>query len=378
MKTINLIGDVGYEITGDYIRRNVDFNSSEPLRVLVNSPGGYVSDAIEIYNLFKSYKGEVEFVILAYAASAMSYIIMSGAKITAFKNSVFMAHNVWSAAVGDSDELARAAQIAAGLTNVVADAYIPRLGTDKADILARMKNEIWLIGWEQMTEAGLIDNVIESVDGLGVPADIEKTIKSELALAGDLKNIVQMKLAQSQRRMKQDEQSSLERAAAYLPTESQRDNTPAEINPHMEEGMNLQDFLKSNPEAKAEYDNILQTAEAKGSEKTNEAIAALAADRERLAKILELEGVELSETAAKAIAGEMSVESYMEEELKRQKGLRAEGKDKNPFGRLVAKQTPKEQDPKGAALAADNLVDFEAKAREAAKKAMGVNNEHRI
>lgn len=368
MKTINLIGDVGYEITGDYIRRNVDFNSYEPLRVLVNSPGGYVSDAIEIYNLFKSYKGEVEFVILAYAASAMSYIIMSGAKITAFKNSVFMAHNVWSAAVGDSDELARAAQIAAGLTNVVADAYIPRLGTDKADILARMKNEIWLIGWEQMTEAGLIDNVIESVDGLGVPADIEKTIKSELALAGDLKNIVQMKLAQSQRRMKQDEQSSLERAAAYLPAESQRDNPPAEINPHMEEGMNLQDFLKSNPEAKAEYDALLQAAEASGNDKAS---MTLQTDRERLAKILELEGVELSETAAKAIAGEMSVESYMEEELKRQKGLRAEGKDKNPFGRLVAKQTPQEQDQDGAEMAADNLVDFEAKAREAAKKAMG-------
>lgn len=369
MKTINLIGDVGYEITGDYIRRNVDFNSSEPLRVLVNSPGGYVSDAIEIYNLFKSYKGEVEFVILAYAASAMSYIIMSGAKITAFKNSVFMAHNVWSAAVGDSDELARAAQITAGLTNVVADAYIPRLGTDKADILARMKNEIWLIGWEQMTEAGLIDNVIESVDGLGVPADIEKTIKSELALAGDLKNIVQMRLAQSQRRMKQDEQSSLERAAAYLNLEPHREEKPAENNnPITEEKMNLQDLLKSNPEAKAEYDALLLGAESSGYDKAS---MTLQTDRERLAKILELEGVELSETAAKAIAGEMSVESYMEEELKRQKGLRAEGKDKNPFGRLVAKQTPKEQDQDGAKMAADNLVDFEAKAREAAKKAMG-------
>ena len=132
--------------------------------------------------------------------------------------------------------------------------------------------------------------------------------------------------------------------------------------------MNLQDLLKSNPEAKAEYDALLLGAESSGYDKAS---MTLQADRERLAKILELEGVELSETAAKAIAGEMSVESYMEEELKRQKGLRAEGKDKNPFGRLVAKQTPKEQDPKGAEGAADNLVDFEAKAREAAKKAMG-------
>lgn len=132
--------------------------------------------------------------------------------------------------------------------------------------------------------------------------------------------------------------------------------------------MNLQEFIKSNPEAKAEYDALLQAAEASGNDKAS---LTLMADRERLAKILELEGVELSETAAKAIAGEMSVESYMEEELKRQKGLRDKNADKNPFGKLVAKQTPKEQDPDGAKMAADNLVDFEAKAREAAKKVMG-------
>ncbi len=371
MKILNLIGDVGYEITADYIRRNVDFNSTEPLRVLVNSPGGYVSDAIEIYNLFRSYKGELEFVILAYAASAMSYIIMAGNKITAFKNSIFMAHNVQMGVIGDADEIARAAQIAAGLNNVIADAYIPRLGKAKPDILAKMKNEYWLIGWEQMTEAGLIDNVVESIDGLGVPAETQRVIESEIGQPAELKNLVQLKLRQAQLRMKQDDKTGLERAAAFLNLEPHSADEPVdENNSNTEVKMNLQDFINSNPEAKAEYEANLQNAEAKGS---SAASSALAADRERLAKILELEGVQLSETAAQAISGEMSVETYMEQELKRQKGLRDEAKNKNPFAALVPKQTPQAQDPEGAKAqaAADNLDEFEAKAREQIKKQFG-------
>ena len=71
--------------------------------------------------------------------------------------------------------------------------------------------------------------------------------------------------------------------------------------------------------------------------------------------------------AAQAIAGDMSVESYMEAELLRQKGIREQKQQNaNPFTALVAKPTPKYQDPGSVPPApADDLTAFEAKARSA-------------
>ena len=136
MKTMYLSGIVGYEITADNIRSQINEGSQEKLQVIVNSPGGFVIDAFEIYNIFSSYKGEVEFVINGMAASAMSYIIMSGDTISAFKNSIFMAHRAQAIGIGDADEIQREADIARAMDNVLAEAYSTRMQKSKEEILS--------------------------------------------------------------------------------------------------------------------------------------------------------------------------------------------------------------------------------------------------
>ena len=61
------------------------------------------------------------------AASAMSYIIMSGDKISAFKNSIFMAHRAQAIGIGDADEIQRAADIATAMDNVLSEAYSKKM-----------------------------------------------------------------------------------------------------------------------------------------------------------------------------------------------------------------------------------------------------------
>lgn len=102
--------------------------------------------------------------------------------------------------------------------------------------------------------------------------------------------------------------------------------------------MNLQDFLKANPEAEAEYKSDLLSAEAKGKAE------AVALDRTRIVNILELAGAKLSEPAIKALGDGMDDKEYAVEELKRQKDIRAKD-DKNIFASLAVAQTPKEQSP---------------------------------
>ena len=161
MKTMYLSGIVGLDITADDIRAQMNGASKEKWQIIVNSPGGFVIDAFEIFNIFSTYNGEIEFVINGMAASAMSYIIMSGDKISAFKNSIFMAHRAQAIGIGDADEIQREADIARAMDNVLSEAYSKKMKKPKEEILSEMKNEIWLIGWEALTNAGIIDNVID-------------------------------------------------------------------------------------------------------------------------------------------------------------------------------------------------------------------------
>ena len=121
MKTISLTGTIGIDITAENLKEKIDINSKEKLQVVVNSWGGFVVDAFAMYNIFYDYAGEVEFVLNGAAASAMSYLIMSGAKISAYKNSIFMGHRVQTFAIGDADILKTEAQIAEAMDNVIAE-----------------------------------------------------------------------------------------------------------------------------------------------------------------------------------------------------------------------------------------------------------------
>jgi ATP-dependent Clp protease protease subunit len=350
MKTIYLSGVVGWDITADRIREQADMKSQEKLRVIVNSPGGYVDDAFEIYDLFQTYKGEIEFVIMAYAASAMSYIVMSGDKISAFKNSIWMAHKVQSIAIGDDDDMFREGNISKGMNNILAEAYAKRLSGSREEILAKMKNEIWAIGWEQLIDAGLIDNVIDNPEELEIP-DIKEDEKEELFLsvtdnieteklfaAAKTKVIaVQNKIRKDEERMKE----SIQKAAAFI-----KDLNPVkpENNKKLEANMNLQEFLKANPDAKAEFDEALRAAredgQALGSADVN-------AERQRIFNMLRDSGTAVTKELADAINQGTPDLEFARAELQRQRAKR-DKTDGIDFGTLVVNQTPGEQDKKTA------------------------------
>lgn len=347
MKTIYLKGDVGFEITAENVLKQIDIKSTEKLRVVVNSPGGFVFEAFEIYNIFKSYKGKIEMVLMPYAASAASYIVMAGDTISAFKNSIWMAHRVSSIAIGDADEMMREAEIMQSLENVIIEAYQSRIAMSKDEMKAAMKNEMWLIGWEQLTERGMIDNIIDDIAEIELPdeeiEDAEKSVKE--SEAENFQSFLKMRIAKSESRMKSDNEkikNMYERVAAKL------EITPEKIpddNNIQGDKMNLQDFLKSNPEAMAEYNQALETAKASGADGVQ---AQIQADRERLAKILKLENAKISAAAESAIIGETPVVDYLEAKLLEQENIRT-GAKKSPFSEIVANQTPAEQDKVGAA-----------------------------
>ena len=359
MKTMYLSGIVGLDITADDIRTQMNGASKEKWQIIVNSPGGFVIDAFEIFNIFSTYNGEIEFVINGMAASAMSYIIMSGDKISAFKNSIFMAHRAQAIGIGDADEIQREADIARAMDNVLSEAYSKKMKKPKEEILSEMKNEIWLIGWEALTNAGIIDNVIDSADEINIPDEEKKQeimfIDSELAKCGEpeKKKKAQLKILECQNRMSRDVEriSRNKNKAAALLQDLTPVEKPVEENITTEEQMNLQEFLKSNPEAEAEYNKALQSAEQKGIDSVQ---ANFTSDRKRIANILELSGVKLPDSTIEAIENNIDEGEFAKQELMRQKEIRAKS-DTSVFAniRIDSAQTPATQAPAVVAQADD-------------------------
>jgi len=207
MKTIYMKGVIGYDITSEKLLQMINPNSTEKLQILINSSGGSVIEAFEIYNILVNYKGQIEFVILPYAASAASYITMAGDKISAFKNSIWMAHRVTTVAIGDADDMQLQADIMRAIENIIIEAYQKRLKFTKEEMKEKLKNEIWYIGWEQLAESGIIDNVIESTDELYIEEsykdDINKSI--EEAATTNAKQLVMMRMKKIDSQLKQSE-----------------------------------------------------------------------------------------------------------------------------------------------------------------------------
>jgi ATP-dependent protease ClpP protease subunit len=162
-KVIALSGDVGWEITAKKIREELKSAKGKDVEFHVNSPGGFVFDAFEIYNVIRAYKGKTEARITGFAASAASYIVLAADKVTAHENAVYMIHNAWNLAIGDHNDMRKVANTLEGLSNILAKAYAKKTGKDVDAIKSFMDNDTYFFGDEMQVE-GFVDEMIEAAD----------------------------------------------------------------------------------------------------------------------------------------------------------------------------------------------------------------------
>ena len=75
------------------------------ISVWVNSPGGDVFAASQIYTMLKEYQGQVTVKIDGIAASAASVIAMAGNKVLMAPTAVLMIHNPATSVFGEASDL---------------------------------------------------------------------------------------------------------------------------------------------------------------------------------------------------------------------------------------------------------------------------------
>ncbi len=136
------------------------------LTVWINSPGGDVFAAAEIYTMLKDYKGKITVKIDALAASAASVIAMAGDKVLMSPVAMMMIHNPSTMAYGNAQDFKQAIKTLNEVKESLINAYAEKTGLEREKISEIMNAETWLSAHKAL-ELGFIDGILFSENESG-------------------------------------------------------------------------------------------------------------------------------------------------------------------------------------------------------------------
>ena len=145
--------------------------------IRINSPGGDVFSANCIYNAIKAHPSKPITRIESLAASAASYIAMSGSVKQAYKNTMLMIHEPMTGMWGNQYELRETADILEQISGQMIDMYADNTNIGKREIKDMLKAETWMTA-KVAKEKGFIDTIIEA--GKGAKAAFDLSIFANL------------------------------------------------------------------------------------------------------------------------------------------------------------------------------------------------------
>jgi len=162
--------------------------NGEDLEVIINSGGGSVFPASEIYTTLRDYAGNVIVKIVGLAASAASVVAMAGTKVLMSPTAQMMIHNVTTYAEGDYRDMEHTAEILKNANDTIANAYRLKSGKTQEELLVLMDDETWMTA-QKAKELGLIDEIMfeddvqlaASTDYSGLlPPEVINTMRNKL------------------------------------------------------------------------------------------------------------------------------------------------------------------------------------------------------
>jgi len=135
-----------------------------PVTVWINSPGGDVFAAAQIYNMLMEYTGAVTVKIDGIAASAASVIAMAGGEVHMSPVSMLMIHNPATIAIGDSEEMLKAKALLDEVKESIINSYELKTGLSRTKLSHLMDNETWMNA-NKAVELGFADKILYAGDG---------------------------------------------------------------------------------------------------------------------------------------------------------------------------------------------------------------------
>ena len=148
----------GDEITPAMFREDLDADEGD-ITVWINSPGGNVFAAAEIYTMLKDYAGAVTVRIASIAASAASVIAMAGDKVQMSPTALLMIHDPSTIAMGNTKDMEKAIETLNEVKESIVNAYAAKSGMRRGKIAELMSNETWMNA-KKALDYGFCDEIL--------------------------------------------------------------------------------------------------------------------------------------------------------------------------------------------------------------------------
>ena len=124
----------------------------------IHSPGGDVFDGQAIFTALKRHAGGVTTHIDGLAASMAAVIAMAGDPVQMAGNGMFMIHNVGGGAMGESEDLRKAADMMDKVQETITQIFVGKTGLSRKRLTELMDSETWLTASEAL-EMGFVDEI---------------------------------------------------------------------------------------------------------------------------------------------------------------------------------------------------------------------------
>jgi len=164
---IIFLGDSIDEHTGNIVVAQLLFLESEDpekdINLYINSPGGYVSAGLAIYDTMQYIKSPVSTICLGHAASMAALLLAGGSegKRFALPNARVMIHQPLGGVQGQATEVEIHAREILKLREKLNDILVKHTGQTKKKVRADTERDYYMSP-EEAVEYGIVDKIIQS------------------------------------------------------------------------------------------------------------------------------------------------------------------------------------------------------------------------
>jgi len=148
----------GDEVTPKAFRDEL-YAEEGDVTIWVNSPGGNVFAAAEIYTMVRDYPGNVTVKIDAIAASAASVVAMAGDRVMISPVGLIMVHDPMTIAMGNAKAMEKAISTLTEVKESIINAYVAKTGLSRNKIAKLMSDETWMNA-RKAVELGFADEIM--------------------------------------------------------------------------------------------------------------------------------------------------------------------------------------------------------------------------
>lgn len=162
----------GWDMDSSEFVKAVHALDADAVDLHINSPGGFVYDAVAMFEALDQHDAQVRVHVDGLAASAASFLAMVGHSVEIARGGRMMIHDAQMIAIGSPADLREAAALGEDVSNDIAEYYAARAGGKAADWRAAMIATTWYSAAEAV-EAKLADRVAAKKDDKGGGAKVE-------------------------------------------------------------------------------------------------------------------------------------------------------------------------------------------------------------